>query len=59
MSSAKMLVDVLLAEGNDGHAQLAMASLREAGVSDMFHRVRNGQEMLAFVQREASGPVKF
>lgn len=53
MPKAGTLVDVLLAESNDGHAELTQASLREAGVVNAFHRRRDGVGTLAFVHRKA------
>ena len=46
-----MLVDVLLGEANDGHAELAEAGLREQGIVRGFHRSYDGPETLAGVRR--------
>ena len=55
-----MLVDVLLGEANDGHAELAEAALREHGVVRSFYRSRDGLETLARVcqrSKEANNPI--
>ncbi len=46
-----MLVDVILGEANDGHAELAEAGLREQGIVRRFCRRYNGPETLARVRQ--------
>lgn len=46
-----MLVDVLLGEANDGHAELVEAGLREQGIVRSFRRSCDGPETLARVRR--------
>lgn len=48
-----MLVDVLLGEANDGHAELAEAALREQGVVRSFYRSRDGRETLVRVRQRS------
>lgn len=46
-----MLVDVLLGEANDGHAELAEAGLREQGIVRTLFRSCDGPETLARVRQ--------
>lgn len=43
---------ILLAEDDDGHAYLVEENLREAGLLNRIHRVKDGQEALDFVSCE-------
>ena len=49
-----MLVDVLLGEANDGHAELVEAGLREQGIVGLFCRSYDGPETLARVRQGSS-----
>ena len=49
-----MLVDVLLAEANDGHAELVEAGLREQGIVRTFCRSYDGSETLARIRQASS-----
>lgn len=42
-------VTILIAEDDDGHAELAMEHLREAGVKNKILRFRDGQEVWDFL----------
>lgn len=46
-----MLVDVLIGEANDGHAELAEAALREQGIVRRLDRSYDGRETLARVRQ--------
>lgn len=51
---------VLIAEDDDGHAELIEEALRESGVLNEIRRFRDGQELLDFLEasrREADAPV--
>ena len=55
---------ILLAEDDDGHAQLILRNLKRAGVANEIVRVRDGQEALdfvrsqgAFADRPSNGPL--
>lgn len=48
----KRSIDIVLAEDDDGHAELIMSNLREAGVINSIVRVSDGQELLDYVRRE-------
>lgn len=45
---AKRDVTILIAEDDDGHAELIKDNLRESGVNNQIIRFRNGQEALDF-----------
>ena len=45
---------ILLAEDDDGHAQLIQRNLKRAGVVNEIIRVRDGQEALDYVRRQSS-----
>ena len=45
---------ILLAEDDDGHASLIQRNLERAGLSNGFHRVKDGQEALDYMQ--GTGP---
>ena len=45
---------ILLAEDDDGHADLIERNLRRAGLSNGFHRVKDGQEALDFIRGEGA-----
>ncbi len=47
---------ILIAEDDDGHTELIMEELREAGVSNPILRFRDGQEILDFLLLRGSGP---
>lgn len=49
-------VTILIAEDDDGHAELIMDNLREAGVFNRMIRFRDGQETLDFFSAEGEGP---
>lgn len=42
-------VTILIAEDDDGHAELIQDTLREAGVHNPIHRFRDGQQALDFL----------
>jgi CheY-like chemotaxis protein len=44
---------ILIAEDDDGHAELVMEQLREAGLSCPFLRFRDGQEVMDFLHPAA------
>ncbi len=46
------LVTIILAEDDDGHAQLVQRNLRRAGLLNGFCRVRDGQELLDWLGSE-------
>jgi len=46
---------ILLAEDDDGHAELTLAALREAGVSNEVIRFRDGEETIAFFAEQTKG----
>ena len=48
-------IDVIVGEGNDGHAELVKASLQEIGIVNNLYRGRNGDETLAFVRHACRG----
>lgn len=48
-------VAILIAEDDDGHAELIEENLREAGLKNTIIRFRDGQEALDFLFGEASG----
>ena len=48
LSSSKEMITILLAEDDDGHAELVLGSLREAGVKNPILRFRDGQELMEF-----------
>jgi CheY-like chemotaxis protein len=45
---------ILLAEDDDGHAQLIQRNLRRAGVSNEIVRTRDGQEALDYLYRKGA-----
>jgi CheY-like chemotaxis protein len=47
---SKEMLTILLAEDDDGHAELVLGSLREAGVKNPMQRFRDGQELLNYLQ---------
>lgn len=47
-------VDILLAEDDDGHADLIQENLRECGIINRVRRVSDGQEALDFVRNEGA-----
>jgi CheY-like chemotaxis protein len=47
-NSAKQEITILIAEDDDGHAELIKDNLQEAGVNNPIIRFRNGQEALDF-----------
>ena len=47
---------ILIAEDDDGHADLVMEQLREAGVGHPIIRFRDGQEVLDFLLPPGSAP---
>jgi CheY-like chemotaxis protein len=47
---------ILIAEDDDGHARLMQIYLEEAGVTNPIIRFVDGQEVLDFLLRRASGP---
>lgn len=46
----KETLTILLAEDDDGHAELVVGSLREAGVKNPMHRFRDGVELMDFLR---------
>jgi CheY-like chemotaxis protein len=58
MSTASLIhadVTILIAEDDDGHAQLIQEHLEDAGISNPFVRFRNGQEAWEFLSRSGTG----
>lgn len=51
----KKEVTILIAEDDDGHAELICDNLRESGVNNPFIRFCNGQEVLDFLFAEPDG----
>jgi CheY-like chemotaxis protein len=49
-------VTILIAEDDDGHAELVTEQLREAGIGNPIQRFVNGQEVWNFLTRSGSGP---
>lgn len=49
---ASELVTIILAEDDDGHAQLVQRNLQRAGLLNGFCRVRDGQELLDWLGSE-------
>lgn len=47
---AKEMLTILLAEDDEGHAELVLGSLREAGVKNPMQRFRDGQELMEFLE---------
>lgn len=47
---------ILIAEDDDGHAELVRICLQEAGVTNPLIRFRNGQEVLDFLEKPAVAP---
>jgi len=47
---AALDLTILLAEDDDGHAELVEASLREAGIANPLQRFRDGREILAHLE---------
>ena len=45
-------VTVLIAEDDDGHAELVRAQLLEAGIRNPFRRFRDGQELWTYLDKE-------
>ena len=54
-SDKNLEVTILIAEDDDGHAELIIDNLQEAGVNNRIIRFRNGQEALDFFFAPASG----
>lgn len=54
-SRQKLEVTLLIAEDDDGHAELIIDNLQEAGVRNPIIRFRNGQEALDFFFSPSSG----
>lgn len=54
-SGQKLEVTLLIAEDDDGHAELIIDNLQEAGVRNPIIRFRNGQEALDFFFSPSSG----
>lgn len=48
----------LIAEDDDGHAELIADYLRDAGISNPVVRFRDGQEIWNFLSRNGPGPVR-
>ena len=51
-------VTILIAEDDDGHAELIRDHLREVGVRNPMLRFRDGQEVWDFLIQEGPGPVR-
>jgi CheY-like chemotaxis protein len=47
---------LLVADDDDGHAELIQIVLRQAGVDNPIHRCRDGQEVLDFLLMVGPGP---
>lgn len=54
-SDLKEMLTILLAEDDDGHAELVLGSLREAGVKNPMRRFRDGQELMGFLEELLRG----
>jgi len=54
-SDLKEMLTILLAEDDDGHAELVLGSLREAGVKNPMRRFRDGQELMGFLEELLCG----
>ncbi len=52
-------VIILLAEDDDGHADLIVESLMDAGVNNLFIRFRDGEEALEFFFPTADHPSRY
>ncbi len=52
-------VIILMAEDDDGHAELVQGNLRDAGVLNEIRRFRDGAETLDFFFGETSGHVEY
>lgn len=50
------MVTIVIAEDDDGHAQLIAEHLEEAGVLNPLIRLRDGRETLNFFLRSGTGP---
>lgn len=53
---AKNEITILIAEDDDGHAELIVDNLREAGLNNEIIRFRDGQEVLDFLTGEPGKP---
>ena len=49
-------VTILIAEDDDGHAELIREHLQDSGVSNSMIRFTNGQEIWNFLSRSGAGP---
>jgi CheY-like chemotaxis protein len=49
-------VTILIAEDDDGHAELVEEQFREAGIHNEIRRFRDGQEILDFLFERGPGP---
>lgn len=49
-------VNILIAEDDEGHAQLVEKNLRRAGIKNRIHRFKDGQEILDFLFEKGDGP---
>ncbi|HNW43812.1 MAG TPA: response regulator [Elusimicrobiales bacterium] len=47
----EMPITILIAEDDDGHARLIQEHLKDAGVHNPIHRLRDGEETLAFLEK--------
>lgn len=47
---------ILIAEDDDGHAELIIENLRDAGINNRIVRFRNGQETLDFFFKQSEEP---
>ncbi len=54
MSAGRPLIDIVLAEDDDGHAELIMDNLRGTGVVNRIVRVCDGQELLDYIRHEGA-----
>ena len=52
MTTAHTSVTILIAEDDEGHAELILEQLRSAGVSNEIIRFRNGQELWDYLMAE-------
>lgn len=53
---SKQEITILLAEDDDGHAELILDNLREAGLRNTILRFADGQEVLNFLQGTPGSP---
>ncbi len=55
MTETRREVAILIAEDDDGHAELIQRNLARAGIHNPIIRFRDGEEVLAYLQRRRPG----